>query len=298
MRRETTSLFPALAAVLCWSTIGSAFRLTLNYLPPHQLIFYAVLTALLFTGIYILIRGSWRRLLTFTPKQYAWSAMIALINPFAYYLLLLHAYDILPTQVAGTINYIWPIMLVLLSAGILKYKISAKAFLACLISFSGLVLIVTHGRLNTFSHSNPVGVAFILCCSIFFALYWILNIKDKREDADKLILTYFFAAIYLIPVQCCMPQGWALPPVKGLAGALYVGIFELGLPFILWLKALKITTNTARTSNLVFLSPFISLLFISIFVGEKIAFTTFVGLILIVLGIILSNTKTKTAATK
>jgi drug/metabolite transporter (DMT)-like permease len=291
MKRDNKALIPALAAVLCWSTIGSAFRLSLDFLPPHRLIFYAVITAFIFTAIYIVVRGTWRRLFSFTRKQYLYSALIAFINPFVYYLMLLHAYDILPTQVAGTINYIWPVVLVLLSAVVLKQKIGVRAMLACLISFSGLVLIVTRGRFDALSFSNPVGVGLILCCSILFALFWILNMKDRRDEADKLILAYFFAALYLIPVQCLVPGSWALPPLKGVLGAVYIGIFEMGLTFILWLKALRFATNTARISNLVFLSPFISLFFISIFVGETIAFTTFAGLILIVSGIILSNTQ-------
>lgn len=295
MKSQNKALFLALAAVLCWSTIGSAFRLSLNFLPPHRLIFYALITSLIFTAVYMAINGSLFRLFSFSAKQYLYSALTALINPFAYYLMLLHAYDILPTQVAGTINYIWPLLLVLLSALVLKQKISRRAILACLISFSGLVLIVTRGRFDSLSFGNPLGVGLILCCSIFFALYWILNMRDKREAADKLILTYFFAALYLIPVQCLLPGSWALPPIQGFFGAVYIGIFEMGLTFILWLKALKLTTNTARISNLVFLSPFISLFFISIFVGEQIAFTTFAGLILIVMGIILSQTRVNKA---
>ena len=296
MKSKHNALIPALAAVLCWSTIGTAFRLSLHYLPPHRLIFYAVLTSLIFTGIYMMINGNFLRIFSFSAKQYGYSALVALINPFAYYLMLLHAYDILPTQVAGTINYIWPVLLVLLSAILLKQKIGVRSMLACLISFSGLVLIVTRGRFDTLAYSNPAGVGMILCCSLFFALYWILNMKDQREEAEKLILTYFFASLYLIPIQCILPGSWTLPPKQGLLGAVYIGIFEMGLTFILWLKALKLTTNTARISNLVFLSPFISLFFISIFIGEQIAFTTFVGLMLIVLGIILSNMKIKNAA--
>ena len=289
IRREKKAIILALAAVLCWSTIGSAFRLTLDYLPPHRLIFYAVMTAFLFTGAYIVLRGNWRRLFRFSPKQYARSAATAIVNPFAYYLLLLHAYNILPTQVAGTINYIWPILLVFLSAAAFKQKMTFTSILACMVSFFGLVLIVTRGNFSSFSFANPAGVGLILCCSFMFAGYWIINMKDTREEEDKLILTYFFTLLYLIPVQFLMPEGMALPPLKGLAGAVYIGIFEMGLTFILWLKALKHTTNTAGISNLVFLSPFISLFFISIFIGETIAFTTFVGLFLIVLGIILSN---------
>jgi len=292
MKAPERSLILALIAILCWSSIGSAFRLTLNIIPPYLLLFYALLTALLFTGAYILIKGNFRRLFQYTPRQYAQSALIALINPFIYYLLLLHAYDILPTQVAGTINYIWPIILVILSAVVLKQKVGLKGFLACIVSFSGLVLIVTKGDFSSFSFSNPIGVVYILCCSVFFALYWIFNMKDARCAEDKLFLTYFFALLYLIPVLCLSPQS-PLPPLKGLLGSVYIGIFEMGLTFLLWLKALQTTNNTARLSNLVFLSPFISLFFISILIGETIALSTFVGLLLIVLGILLSQKKAK-----
>ena len=292
MKAPERSLILALIAILCWSSIGSAFRLTLNIIPPHLLLFYALLTALLFTGSYILVKGHFRRLFQYTSRQYAQSAFIALLNPFIYYLLLLHAYDILPTQVAGTINYIWPIILVILSAVILKQKVGLKGFLACVVSFSGLVLIVTRGDFSSFSFSNPIGVVYILCCSIFFALYWILNLKDSRSAEDKLFLTYFFAVLYLIPLLYFTPQS-LLIPLKGLLGSVYIGIFEMGLTFLLWLKALQITNNTARLSNLVFLSPFISLFFISILIGETIALSTFVGLLLIVLGILLSQKRVK-----
>ena len=32
----------------------------------------------------------------------------------------------------------------------------------------------------------------------------------------------------------------------------YVGLFEMGITFVLWLSALKSTNNTARISNLIF----------------------------------------------
>jgi drug/metabolite transporter (DMT)-like permease len=51
------------------------------------------------------------------------------------------------------------------------------------------------------------------------------------------------------------------------------------------LMAMKLTDNTARISNLIFLSPFLSLIFIHFLLGEKILFATFIGLILIILGL-------------
>ena len=64
-----------------------------------------------------------------------------------------------------------------------------------------------------------------------------------------------------------------------------MGTFEMGLCFVLWLMAMKLTDNTARISNLIFLSPFLSLIFIHFLLGEDILPSTFIGLILIVTGL-------------
>jgi drug/metabolite transporter (DMT)-like permease len=59
----------------------------------------------------------------------------------------------------------------------------------------------------------------------------------------------------------------------------------MGLAFALWLSALKLTRSASRISNLVFLSPFLSLFFIRTFVGETILPSTWTGLGFIVAGL-------------
>jgi len=68
----------------------------------------------------------------------------------------------------------------------------------------------------------------------------------------------------------------------GILGGIYVGIFEMGLTFLLWNKALELTDNTAVISNLIFFTPFLSLLFIRSVLKESIHYATFIGLLLIV----------------
>ena len=55
----------------------------------------------------------------------------------------------------------------------------------------------------------------------------------------------------------------------------------MSITFVIWLMALKYSENTAKVSNLIFLSPFIALIFISITVGETIRIATLIGLVLI-----------------
>ena len=79
------------------------------------------------------------------------------------------------------------------------------------------------------------------------------------------------------------------PPVEGLIGAGYVGIFEMGLTFYFWLKALKLSETTAKVSILIYIMPFISLILIHFVVGETILLSSIAGLILIVSGILGEN---------
>ena len=68
-----------------------------------------------------------------------------------------------------------------------------------------------------------------------------------------------------------------------------MGLFELGITFLLWLKALKLSKTTAHVTSLIYLVPFLSLVLISFAVGEKILPSTIIGLLFIVGGIILQK---------
>jgi len=72
---------------------------------------------------------------------------------------------------------------------------------------------------------------------------------------------------------------------QGFWAAIYSGIFEVGITYVLWLKAMNLTTSNAKIGNLVFLAPFISLIFIHFILKETIFVTTFIGLVFIVSGI-------------
>jgi len=79
------------------------------------------------------------------------------------------------------------------------------------------------------------------------------------------------------------------PGTYGLAGSIYIGLFEMGITFVVWLEALRSTSYTARISNLVYLSPFLSLLLVSWLVGEKIMMYTLTGLAFIIGGILIQQ---------
>ena len=295
MKQQRQAYTYALLAVLCWSTIGSAFKISLRYLDFLTLLLFSSFVAVIVLFIILSVQGKTDLLKKIKKPEVVNSAFLGLLNPFLYYVVLLKAYELLPAQEAGTLNYIWPLVLVLLSIPMLKQKITPWSILAILVSFFGIILISTHGHILSFTFSSPLGVLLALGSAVFWALYWIFNMKDRREEVSKLFLNFCFGFFYIfltIIILRTLGVKWNRYPIlpwQGIAGSVYLGIFEMGITFILWLMALKLSSTTAKVSNLIYLSPFVSLILIHFFVGEVILLSTVTGLVFIVGGIIIQQ---------
>jgi drug/metabolite transporter (DMT)-like permease len=284
MKPDSKAYVYALCSVVLWSTVATAFKLGLKELSPLYLILSASAVSLITFFIVILFQGKTKELFTVNLAGLGKSALLGALNPFGYYLILFEAYSLLPAQVAQPLNMIWPITLALLSAPLLKQKITIRNIVAILISFVGVIFISSQGSLSGMRNTNPTGAVLAVGSSLIWALFWILSVMDKRGEIFKLFWNFAFGLFYLLIVAFFFTD-FALPDFKALPAAIYIGLFELGITYILWMKAMQLSENNAKTGNLIFLSPFLSLVFIHFILGETIFYTTFIGLAFIISGI-------------
>lgn len=288
MTRQGKAYLYASGAVFAWGTVASAFKLTLRRVEPLQMLCVACAVSALFLSAFLLATGRFRVLATYSRRQFAYSLALGLLNPVLYYAVLFAAYDLLPAQEALTLNYSWPIMLVVLSVPLLGQRIGYRSFVALAVSFAGVALVATRGEPWTLDFARPVGSALALGSAVIWGLFWIGNVRDERGEVPKLFLNFCFG-FPVILVLMLSTSGLPETGMGGWAGMAYVGVFEMGLTFVLWLKALSRAENTATVSNLVYLTPFLSLFFIRVTVGEYIKPATVTGLVLIVAGIFLQH---------
>ncbi|MEY3043067.1 MAG: hypothetical protein RLZZ174_2149, partial [Pseudomonadota bacterium] len=80
--------------------------------------------------------------------------------------------------------------------------------------------------------------------------------------------------------------GWPEGPVAW-GAILWVGLTEMAISFVLWLLALQRAGSTAGIASLIFLAPFLSLLWLEQLLGEALRPATPVGLAVIMLGLLL-----------
>ena len=286
----------ALVAVVFWATSASAFKISLRYVGVVALLLSASVTSAIVLFLYLLASDKLQLLRSFTTRDYLWSAGLGFLNPFLYYVVIFKAYSLLPAQEAQPINFIWPLTLVLLSIPLLGQPIRLASILAIVISFAGVVVIATRATTPSdileFHFSNGPGVLLALGSTVVWALFWIYNTKDRHDEAVRLFVNFAFASAYILVmllVMLLVLDVGAACDWRGLLGGVYIGLFEMGITFLAWLKALKYARTTAHVVNLIYLVPFLSLVVIRLTVGEQILPSTIIGLILIVTGIVLQK---------
>jgi len=206
------------------------------------------------------------------------------MNPVGYYLLLFQAYAILPAQVAQPVNYTWAIALSLLAVPLLGQRIGWAEGLAAVIAYAGVVVISLGSAHAGTAGIRWDGVGIALVSTLVWALYWIANRRATGDPLPRLFLCFGYAFPASV-VACGILSDFDIPTGRGLLGAVWSGVFEMGLSFVFWQRALALSVNAARVSNVVFATPFLALLPIALVLGEPIAPSTLPGLCLILGGL-------------
>ncbi len=288
MSKQKKAYIYAIMAVICWSTVATAFKIALQNCDFLQLLFFSSSISCLILFLILLFQKKLFLIRKIQRVSLLHSLLLGFLNPFLYYTVLFKAYSLLPAQEAMTLNYTWPVMLVLLAIPLLKQSLTLKSMIAVLVSFAGIFIISTKGNPMEFSFSNALGDILAIGSSVIWALFWIYNVKDKKDDVVKLFLNFLSGSLFSGILMLFFSDLSKFSFVS-LPAIVYIGIFEMSITFVFWLLALKYSARADKVSQLIFLSPFLSLIFIHFIIGENIAISTLIGLLFISLGIIIQQ---------
>lgn len=284
MNRETQAFFAALLAVLLWSTVAAGFKLGLAVLRPLQLLLIGTLISSAVFVVAATITKSWQ----IDRRQLIEAVWLGTLNPFFYYIVLFEAYERLPAQIAQPLNYTWAITLAVLAVPVLGQQLRARTLVGILVSYVGVVVLLLQDEFTTVPNVDWLGVVLALGSTFLWAGYWLMNARS-RINATNIMALSFLVALPLITIACVLGPGF--PPITGQAlfyGG-WVGLIEMGITYLLWQRAMRLTGQAARVGQLIFLSPFISLVLINILLGEPIHTTSILGLFVIVSGLVVTG---------
>lgn len=287
MKKSLSSYVYVALAILLWGSTAAVSKLILRDISSIQLIFYSFPFSIIGLFSILLFQGKVKELCKYRAHDFLKLAGMGFLGCFLYYIFLFGAIERTSAQEAFIVNYLWPIVVVFFGVLILKEKFSWKTACSIAFSFVGVGIVVSKGQALNFHQINLTAAGMAASGAVVYGLFSVLGKKLHYEVYSSMFYYYLFGFVY-VAVSLFLFSSIPVVSMGQLLGLAWIGIFTNGLAFVFWFKALEIG-DTARMSNLVFLTPFVSLCFIALLTGEAILLSSILGLLLIVLGVFIQG---------
>lgn len=259
----------ALAAVALWASLAT-LGVSLRHLPPFLLTGLALLIGSTLAWPSVIIeRQRWR----IAPR----TLVLGVGTLFGYHFLLFIALRLAPAVEVNLVNYLWPLLIVVLSPWYLPGgRLRGVHVLAALLGFVGAAVAIL-GERDTIGATSRAAVwaevlGYLLACGS--ALLWAnYSLQTKRlELAGKSFPTAAVGLFGLVAGLLSLLCHWALEPAVRPTGPDWLlltclGLGPLGAAFFLWDRALKLG-DVRQVGVLSYLTPLLSTVLLLLVTGR------------------------------
>jgi drug/metabolite transporter (DMT)-like permease len=210
---------------------------------------------------------------------------------FGYHYLYFTAFAHAPAIETNLLNYLWPLLIVVLTPIFLPGTgLRANHIFGAICGLAGAALIATGGKLN-FEIQYVAGYSAALGAAFIWAIYSLLTKRlppfpTSSIGAFCLISGMLSLGIYFLDGGTLLAVG-EIQPMQWIYLVL-VGIGPMGAAFFLWDAALK--KGDSRTiGSLAYITPLLSTMNLIIFAGQRLSTLTFLAMLLIIAGAVIGS---------
>ncbi len=267
------ALFLALGTIALWS-FQSFLGAALTGVPP----FLLVGTALTVSGMLgsFKIRAWWIPWRTFVMGS---------CGIFGYNLLFFTALQHAPPIETSLLNYLWPLLIVLLTPLFFHgYSLRWHHLVGTMVGFLGAILIVTGSRLEI-DWSYIAGYLLAASAALVWAVYSLLTKKVKPFSTGAVGVFCLTAGLLSLVIHFCFEPSY-LPSRQEWVLVVLLGLGPLGLAYYTWDGAMKLG-DPRIIGSLSYLTPLSSTLVLVFLGGNKMEKSTIWAMLFIVGGALL-----------
>lgn len=222
------------AAIALWGALA-ALSVSAGPIPPFQMVAMTFAVGASIGIVRALARGvGWRGLLGWPMRIW----LLGVGGLFGYHALYFAALQLAPPAEANLVNYLWPLLIVLLAAPLAGERLAWPHLLGAFLGFAGVVLLA-FGRGLGFTDAHALGYALALGCAVVWSLYSVLSRRFGETPTDA--VAAFCAASSLLSLGCHLlfeRTVWPATTTAWLA-VLAIGLGPAGPAFYLWDHAVK-----------------------------------------------------------
>lgn len=281
-------IFP-LIAVFIWSLNIVVTRYVTEFISPISISFYRWLIACIILTPFLLPKVWQHRVLV---KQHLKQLVIlAAFGMVLYQGLSYSAAHYTSATNMGIINAFIPIFTIIVSIFILKEWPNRFAVMGCVISFSGLLLVIAQGSLsNLLQLGHHIGDVMMIVAVFFYAFYGVLLRKWQLQIPlfISLYVQIVCAVLYHLPVVLWL----GIDPInmKNVWSVVYAGIFPSLIAPLVWMLAVQ-NLGPNRTSIFMNLMLILTAIIAYFWLGEQWTIYHSFGTMIAIIGVMLAQKK-------
>ena len=244
MKTSARATWLALGAIALWATLAPV-GVRLSHLPP----FLTAGCALLVGSLVALPWSGFKWRLAIVPAS---TLLLGIYGLFGYHFLLFLAFRTAPAVQANLVNYLWPLLIVVLAPLFNKHtQLQLRQVIAALAGFAGAALVMTGGK--AISADFDVGYLAALASAFIWATYSLMTQKVKAFHTAAIGTFGLVSGVLSLACHVALETTVALS-AQDVGLLIWMGLGPLGVAFYLWDAALK-NGNAQHIGLLSFITP-------------------------------------------
>lgn len=277
-------------ATVFWGANFIFAKLALRSLEPGVLATFRFLTASLTVLVFFMLKPGSLKWRTVKPK-FGIICFSGFIGVFIYNLMMFVGLKTTSATNGALIMGLNPMFTLLFSALLLKTKINRYQVFGLVLSFSGVLFIISGGHLRVLMGLEfVIGDLLLIISSLVFGLYNVIN-KKYLSDLDALNLTAFttFPAAFMFSMWTLFSTNLSQIHLEAVAiiGVVFMGVFGSVLAYYFWNRGVK-ELGADASAIFINLVPFFAAL-MSLFIGQSISTIQLLGGVLVIGGVYTST---------
>lgn len=275
---------------LIWGSSFILIKRGLDVFSPGEVGAIRILAAAIF-----LMPVSLFRLKGFTPSQWRLLLFVGLVGSFIPAFLFAKAQTQIDSSIAGILNALTPLFVMLLGALFFSQVITKKVAIGLAIGFFGTIFLMLAGSGTDLSQINYYAL-FIVVATICYGAnvnlikFKISDIDAKSITAVSLLIVSPVAAVYLFGATDFVNKMQYAEGANGALGYIcLLGVMGTAIALVLFNQLVKITTPIF-TSSVTYLIPIVAVVW-GIIDGESLLIGHYLGMSAIIFGVFLANKK-------
>ncbi len=292
MEKHLLKYWKPLTAVLFWGASFIATKIALSKLEPITIIFIRLILASILLSIIAIYT---KRSFSINLKSHGYIFILALIAVFHLWIQVT-GLKYTTASNTGWIIGITPIFMAILGFFIFSEKFTLFKIIGIIISFLGLVMLISKGDFTSIDFISSKGDFLILASAFTWSIYSMVNkkITIKYSPLMTILFQFIIMAVIIIPFNIDRKTIEIISHLSlEIWGALFfLGLLCSGVAYVLWAQSLK-DMESSRVGAFLYFEPFVTVIAAWSILNEDITFLTVISGITITCGVILVNINPK-----